>query len=175
MTDPVDNHQDDPLFDRDLSGLVELDVRHMLRQAGEPLATILTTLDAMDADGVLHLRTTFLPTPLLTKLARGGWNHSSAQFAEDDWSSWFWRGDRRPAAAVPNEAPAPEAVEDLRGLSPPEPLLRILRRIETELLPFEVLLPFRPEPLERILDDSDWSVTVVQERPDGVIVRVAPR
>ena len=175
MTDPALNHHGNPLFDRDLSGMVELDVRDMLRQGGEPLAAILSTLDAMDADGVLHLRTTFLPTPLVTRLSRAGWNHWCAQFAEDDWSSWFWRGDAKRAAAVPTAVPIPGEVEDLRGLNPPEPLLRILRRIEAEVQPFEVLLPFRPEPLERILDDSNWSVTVVQERPDGVIVRLAPR
>lgn len=178
MSGAAPSRESDPPFDPDVTRIVELDVREILRQGGEPLSQILALLKGLDPAGILHLRTTFHPAPLVKRLAREGWQHRSTQFDAEDWSTWFWRGNAPRGSRTAEQGTTPArtgGVEDLRALSPPEPLLRILRRIEVELHPFDVLLPFRPDPLERILANSDWSMTVIEDRPDGVVVRISPR
>src|SRR5690606_34737505 len=98
-------------------------------------------------DEVLHLRAIFEPVPLYTVLGKRGFVHETQQHAPDDWSVWFWR-----PVAVPDESTAPaQIVEtttpnadgviwlDVRGLTPPEPLLRTLAALET-LPPRHVLV-----------------------------------
>ena len=66
-----------------------------------------------------------------------------------------------------------DLVEDrARLLPPPEPLLRILEAVEASDAPFDVLLPFYPEPLVALLEPSRRRIVLVEHRPDGVQVRI---
>jgi len=47
---------------------------------------------------------------------------------------------------------------DLRALPPPEPMLRILERIEGGEGPHAFLLPFAPTPLYPLLASYGWQV-----------------
>jgi len=47
---------------------------------------------------------------------------------------------------------------DLRALPPPEPMLRILERIEEGEGPHAFLLPFAPTPLYPLLASYGWQV-----------------
>jgi len=47
---------------------------------------------------------------------------------------------------------------DLRGLAPPEPMLRILEVIEGSEGPHAFLLPFAPTPLYPLLASYGWRV-----------------
>lgn len=159
--------------------LHELDVRDILRRGEQPLDLILQTADALEAGHVLHLRSPFEPIPLFGVLAQRGFEHHSTMFESDDWSTWFWRQDAppadRPAPTVGLRTPIDPAVLDFRTLTPPEPMLRILERIDRADSAFQVALPVFPAPLVAILDGCGWGVTVERELEDGAyLVRVAP-
>lgn len=115
--------------------IVEVDVREDLRTGREPFSKIIAAVGALRDDEVLHLCTIFEPSPLFTVLAKRGLAHESHSHAPDDWSVWFWKPDVEQAhteqAVDANTAvdPVPRidsaVVElDVRGLLPPEPMLR---------------------------------------------------
>ena len=122
--------------------VVELDVREDLRNGNEPFSKIMAAVAALRGNQVLHLRTTFEPVPLFTVLGKRGFEHSVLQHAPDDWSVWFHRetapqaaGERAevppaPAASVTAPVALTEMRIDVRGLEPPEPLLRTLEALE---------------------------------------------
>lgn len=162
--------------DFDPEVVTDLDVRELLARGLEPLPVILAVADSLEPGHVLHLRSPFQPAPLYGVLSQRGFEYKFASFAEDDWSSWFWRADSPPRAAptarIEREGP-PDGVTDLRWLAPPEPLLWVMRwageHSEGEL---RVMLPFFPTPLPDLLDGSGWKVSLDTEREDGVVVRI---
>ncbi len=164
-----------PSFDPNT--IVDLDVRATLRAGQEPLPQILAAVRDLPPDGVLHLRTSFIPAPLLTLLAQQGFQHHTEAFADSDCSTWFWRGatpDRPPPPAEPG-IPVVEDVTDLRLLPPPQPMLWIVERLEQGIDALEVYLPFYPEPLLPVLARYNYGLELVQQGSDGVHVRIARR
>jgi uncharacterized protein (DUF2249 family) len=130
--------------------VVELDVRDDLRSGREPFSRIIAAVDGLRDHDVLHLRAIFEPVPLFKALGKRGFVHESQHHGPEDWSVWFWRdaGQERPAAARgagetrPSRAPAApqpspairgdNVIElDVRGLMPPEPMMRTLTALET--------------------------------------------
>ena len=165
-----------PLPDFDPACVVDLDVRDDLRAGREPLARILATAEALPAGGVLHLRAPFQPTPLFTVLARLGYAFHTECFADDDWSSWFWRGtpamvDRTARAPEPDQS---DGTWDLRRCPAPEPLRLVLERIASASGAFDVLLPAYPELLGELLADRGWEMTLIAKSTGGAKVRLSP-
>lgn len=159
----------------DPASIVDLDVRNEIAAGREPLRHILAAAEQLPPGAVLHLRSPFRPTPLLPRLEQLGFTSQSINFADDDWSTWFWRLDAAPSAPRPlaeAATPAPDGVHDLRLLPPPEPLLWILGEVEASDAPFDVLLPFFPEPLVALLEPARRRIVLVENRPDGVQVRI---
>jgi uncharacterized protein (DUF2249 family) len=174
------------------AAMVELDVRDDLRAGREPFSRIMAAVSTLADDRVLHLRTTFEPVPLYAVLGKRGFHHEAMADAADDWSVWFWRpaGDGAPAAtdgrriadggrsgrAVDGDtASAPNVVElDVRGLEPPEPLLRTLEALES--LPKGVTLvqvnTRVPQVLLPILAERGFAYEIDEGRPDVVLVRI---
>jgi len=129
------------------AAVVEVDVRDDLRSGREPLARIMAAVSALHDGEVLRVRAIFEPVPLFTLLAKRGYLHESTCHAPDDWSVWFWRSgvtdpDSPPSASLaPVEVPAGEigvsagdrttVLLDVRGLQPPEPLVRTLAALES--------------------------------------------
>jgi uncharacterized protein (DUF2249 family) len=133
--------------------LLELDVRDDLRNGREPFHRIMEARRALAAGQVLRLRAIFEPAPLYTVLGKQGFTHWTERLAADDWRIWFWRPEetgetaggldadgsqaqvQAPAAErPPAPEPAPEEriqVLDVRGLEPPEPMVRTLAVLET--------------------------------------------
>ena len=121
--------------------VVELDVREDMRSGREPFARIMSAVAALGASDVLLLRTIFEPAPLFGVLAKRGFASESRASGPDDWSSWFWRPDAQASEQSDVQAAAPSAqtvaqdeaviVLDVRGLEPPEPLMRTLAALET--------------------------------------------
>ena len=94
---------------------LDLDVREDLRRGEEPLSKIMTAVAKLGSGGVLVLRALFEPTPLYRMLGRRGFAHWTEQHGADDWSVWFY----------------PDLVVlDVRGLEPPEPMVRVLTALD---------------------------------------------
>ena len=118
--------------------VLELDVREELRSGGEPFSRIMAALREVPADGALLLRAVFEPVPLYAVLGKRGYAHWTERLAEDDWCVWFRAGAAEPATqAAPRPAadavPAEEGtvVLDVRGMEPPEPMVRTLAALES--------------------------------------------
>jgi uncharacterized protein (DUF2249 family) len=122
--------------------ILELDVREDLRNGREPFSRIMASCGALPAGAALRLRAIFEPVPLYAVMAKKGFTHHTEQHGSEDWSVWFY-----PSAAVdpaerggaPAEAPVIAAgqaedgsvvVLDVRGLEPPEPMVRTLAALE---------------------------------------------
>ena len=108
-----------------------LDVREDIRRGREPLAGILAAVKALAADQALELRVPFEPTPLYDVLGRRGFAHWAERRGPDDWSVIFYRaaGPRRDPE-VPATPGHHRTVLDVRGLEPPQPMVRVLQEID---------------------------------------------
>jgi uncharacterized protein (DUF2249 family) len=144
---------------------LHLDVREDVRLGQEPFARIMAAVKALEPGQVFVLRAPFEPAPLYEVLGKRGFAHWTERRAADDWSIWFYReaGAAPPARpqAAPAQAPISAArtrVLDVRGLEPPEPMVKILEALE-ELIPgevLEVLHERRPMLLYPQLDDRGF-------------------
>jgi uncharacterized protein (DUF2249 family) len=144
---------------------VHLDVREDIRQGREPFARIMGAVKTLEADQIFALRAPFEPAPLYEMLGKRGFSHWTERRADDDWTVWFYReaADASGATARTNGAKAsaaglPIQKLDVRGLEPPEPMVKILEALERlapgELL--EVLHERRPMLLYPQLDDRGF-------------------
>ena len=165
--------------DFDPAAVTDLDVRELVARGLQPLPVILELADGLEPGRVLHIRSPFQPSPLYGVLGERGFAHRFARFADDDWSSWFWREDQppRPAPAIaPTHASPPDGVTDLRWLTAPEPLLWIMQWISAPTEPsLRVMLPFFPTPLPMLVDEAGWQVRKESETADGVVVAIERR
>lgn len=122
--------------------IVDLDVRPDLRRGEEPFSKIMAAKRRVPPGGVLRLRATFEPVPLYRVLAKQGMTNWTERFADDDWRVWFYpdpetggataeeRGEERPDAVPREEVEEDVVILDLRGLEPPEPMVRTLAALE---------------------------------------------
>jgi uncharacterized protein (DUF2249 family) len=123
--------------------IVELDVREELRAGREPFSLIMAAKAKVPEGGALKLRAIFEPVPLYAVLAKQGFDHRTERLADDDWVVWFHRTVASGGAADDagaHESPdscggcggeAGVVVLDVRGLEPPEPMVRTLAALET--------------------------------------------
>lgn len=117
--------------------LVDVDVREDLRAGVEPFARIMSAARALSPDMVLRVRAIFEPVPLYGVFAKKGLEHFTEQLAADDWRVWFFRGEAaRPQPASTGSERAEDDDEDVivldvRGLEPPEPMVRTFEVLET--------------------------------------------
>src|SRR4030067_300884 len=114
--------------------IVDLDVRPELDAGRDPFNLIIKTLGNMGDDQVLHMIIVFEPVQLYTVLKMKGYEHSTEQ-ADGLWHIYFYKGETGAKAdknAETKEAASePKTIEiDVRGLEPPEPMVKII-----ELLP----------------------------------------
>jgi uncharacterized protein (DUF2249 family) len=142
------------------SDIVEIDVREELRAGREPFSQIMAARAQVPAGGALCVRATFEPVPLYAVMQKQHLTHWTEQRADDDWLVWFYPEMQAVAAATPSvsaatptaAAAAPHAmgavsspanaapvadgndadvrIIDVRGLEPPEPMMRTLAALE---------------------------------------------
>jgi uncharacterized protein (DUF2249 family) len=117
--------------------ILDVDVRDDLRAGREPFQRIMTARQALKAGQVLRLRAIFEPVPLYHVLGKLGYGHWTEQFAPDDWRVWFYPGEVVAAEPATQSEPTPTltaedhvVVLDVRGLEPPEPMVRTLAALE---------------------------------------------
>lgn len=127
------------------TSFLELDVRPILRNGGEPFGEIMGAVMKLEPGQGLKLFATFKPTPLFSVLGSKGFSHEARELDGGDWEVLF-----SPTGASDGEQSAPAAAEDgsiwpepaqhldNRELDPPEPMVRILAATE-ELKKGEVL------------------------------------
>ena len=169
--------------------ITELDVRDDLRNRREPFSRIMEAVETLPADGVLHLRATFEPVPLVSLLGRQGFVHETQEHAADDWSVWFWRAAPAKAAAsgrhaatgtsarvatTPPDDSTAEAWIDVRDLEPPEPMVRTLAALES-LAPGHTLVQVNvrvPQFLLPVLAERGFVYEIDESAADRVLVRI---
>lgn len=121
------------------TSFVDLDVRPILRDGGEPFAKIMETVAALAPGEGLRLFATFKPVPLLRVLGSKGFSHEAFELEGGDWEVLFRptetadTAETAPAAPAADQSQWPEPAQhmDNRDLDPPEPMVRILAAIET--------------------------------------------
>jgi len=59
---------------------------------GEPFSDIMDALDGLPEDGTVLLINSFEPKPLYPVLERKGFDHDTAQVADDEWRVEITRG-----------------------------------------------------------------------------------
>ena len=163
--------------------IVELDVRDDLRSGREPFSRIMSSVAALGSDDVLHLRAIFEPVPLFAVLAKRGFAHEAKSHAPDDWSVWFWRSADNLASAPETadashgDVPPDDATTthlDVRGLGPPEPMMRTLAALET-LPRGHTLVQINgrvPQFLLPMLAERGFACAIDDSRSDRVLVRI---
>jgi uncharacterized protein (DUF2249 family) len=113
---------------------VDLDVRPILQGGTDPLKTILKTVERLAPDQYLHLLNSFEPIPLYAVLGKRGYDHFT-EFLGGTFHVHFYRhmptAEKMPPPPASAEVPAREkTIElDVRALSPPEPMMKILEVI----------------------------------------------
>ncbi len=156
---------------------VLVDVRDDIRRGVEPFARIMEAVRALGGDEALVLRAPFEPVPLYGVLGRRGLAHWTERLGEGDWAVWFYRSSAGAAPAAREEAVRPAARPirlDVRGLEPPQPMLRVLERLDT-LGPDEELLVVhdrRPMFLYPQLDDRGFLHETRDVGPGHVEIRI---
>lgn len=132
--------------------VTRLDVREDLRAGREPFSRIMAARREVPDGGALCLRAIFEPVPLYAVMERQGFTHHTERLADDDWQVWFYParapGSEPPAGSEPpgesRSSPAEVGDEDavsqsaekdvlvldVRGLEPPEPMVRTLEALE---------------------------------------------
>lgn len=118
------------------STFVELDVRPILRDGGEPFQEIMDAIAKLQPGQGLRLLATFKPVPLFSVLGARGFSHEDKPLADGEWEVLFQpAGDASEPASVAaasetSEWPDPAQHLDNRELDPPEPMVRILAATE---------------------------------------------
>jgi uncharacterized protein (DUF2249 family) len=164
---------------------VHVDVRDDIRRGQEPFARIMAAVKGLGEGEVLVLRAPFEPAPLYDVLGHRGFAHWAERHGPADWSVWFYRaGVAAPAAAGLHPAPerprpAPKGPRpggtvrlDVRGLEPPQPMVRVLETLEALDADqrLEVLHDRRPMFLYPQLDQRGF--THETEEPEPGLVRI---
>ncbi|HEU4613501.1 MAG TPA: DUF2249 domain-containing protein [Kofleriaceae bacterium] len=114
--------------------IVDVDVREDLRAGKEPFRRILDAARALPRGSVLRVRAIFEPAPLYGVLAKHGLGHATEQLGPEDWRVWFHHDDAATAPEpreIASDMPADGdvIVIDVRGLEPPEPMVRTLEAL----------------------------------------------
>jgi uncharacterized protein (DUF2249 family) len=175
---------------------ITVDVRAALRAGEEPFARIMAARRDVPAGGALSVRAIFEPVPLYAVMRAQGFAHWTEELGPEDWRVWFYPddGDGKDAQAPPPRAQAAAAtapggvptraaeandaddsgvvVLDVRGLEPPEPMVRTLAALEA-LPPDGTLVQLNvrvPQFLLPMLEERGFTYEVREQAPD--LVRV---
>jgi uncharacterized protein (DUF2249 family) len=123
-------------FEESAMNDLELDIRPILRNGGEPFGAIMGAVGQLAKGQRLKLYVTFKPEPLFAVMAGRGFASDASPLEDGDWEVIF-TPSAAPIDMVESTAEAPETWPDpahyldCTELDPPEPMVRILARLET--------------------------------------------
>ena len=110
--------------------MVDLDVRPEVESGSDPFKSIMTAISNLKEGEGLHLINLFEPVPLYTVMKMKGFDHST-ECTDGVWHIYFFKETGAPAPqADPSGSAGPRTIEiDVRGLEPPEPMVRIIETL----------------------------------------------
>ena len=124
-----------PLSDNTSLAPLDLDVRPILREGGEPFGEIMEAIGKLAPGQSLRLLAPFKPIPLFSVLGQRGFQPEAREIGDGDWEVLFMpqAAPTQPDAAVSagDDWPQPGVEVDNRDLDPPEPMVRALEVLET--------------------------------------------
>ena len=118
-----------------MTDALELDVRPILRNGGEPYGAIMGAVGALAPGQPLKLFATFRPEPLFTVMAARGFGYEARPLEGGDWEVLF-TPQSGPEAANTSRADDPDSWSDpvhyldCTDMDPPEPMAKILAQLE---------------------------------------------
>lgn len=157
----------------------ELDVRESLAKGVDPFGIIMKAIAGLHGE-ILHLINIFEPVPLYSALGRKGFEHFSEQ-KDGIWHIYFFntgaeqhiqpQGFFHPHQDLTDQG---KNVVDVRGLEPPQPMVKILEALE-HLPNGETLLVHhfrRPKHLYPKLEEKGYTVETEEAGEDHIILRI---
>lgn len=156
-----------------------LDVRPILARGDDPFAQIMTMAQNVAVGEVLLLDAPFDPTPLKRVLARRGFSHATRHAGAKHWQIAFRRDSlHAPDQPASRQPGVPWEAEDgfhvdVRGLPPPEPMVRILELLDSAR--FDSLLVHHdrePRLLYPELAERGWEWQRLPATPPEVLLRL---
>jgi len=153
---------------------VHVDVHDDIARGAEPFPRIMAVVKALGEREALVLRAPFEPTPLYDVLGQRGFSHWTDRHGDGHWSVWFYRGGAVSGPSAPTRGSASvrpaRAVLDVRGLAPPQPMLRVLHSLDAMGAGDELLVMHDRKPLFLYpqLDDRGFAHQTREVEP-GVI------
>ncbi len=132
--------------------IVDLDVRPELEAGRDPFNLIVRTLGGIQEDAVLHLIIHFEPVPLYAVLKMKGYDHATEQ-SGGLWHVYFYKAgapvSNAPVAGqgAPSESGQKTIEIDVRGLEPPEPMVKIIEMLPQVGADTTLLVHHHREPL----------------------------
>jgi len=137
----------------------ELDVRPLLAAGQGPMQAIMEAVRGLAAGEVLRLVAPFEPVPLYAKLGDAGFAYDTRRRGDGTFEVTFTPAAPRRLDPV---------LLDLRGLEPPQPMLRVLEEIA--VLPeggaIVALTRFHPVHLLELLEERGYAAETAAQ-PDG--------
>lgn len=165
----------------DRAAAASLDVRPILAAGEDPFARIMGVVAKLAPGTPLILEAPFDPAPLRRVLAQKGFAEHAECLTPDHWRVYFLKGAAAAAAApaapgaarIWRESGTPHI--DVRGLNPPEPMLAILRLLETPDCGDTVIVHHEREPmfLYPELAERGWRHEIVDGDPGEVRLRLS--
>lgn len=115
---------------------LELDVRPLLRDGGEPFGAIMDAVNRLEPGQRLKLFATFRPEPLFSVMQAKGFGYDETPLDHGEWQVVFTPQAENvlTGASVPEDPDSwddPVHYLELSDLDPPEPMVRILTQLET--------------------------------------------
>jgi hypothetical protein len=151
------------------------DVRPLLARAEDPLAAILNRAAKVEFGAFLVVDAPFNPSPLRRVLAAQGFSSYGRRLSPSHWRIFFhmdggqdWERDAEVEAGPEGALTWREADGlhiDVRGLTPPLPMLAVLRTIEVMAMPEAMVVHHERVPrfLFPELAERGWKVARISE------------
>lgn len=157
-----------------------LDVRPILEGGVDPLEQILRKVDQLSTEAVLLIEAPFDPIPLRRLMARRGYDSHAVRLTDKHWKVFFKLQERQTLPAFPDLPAFPmtrrDAVleMDLRELEPPNPMIAVLKLIESGEGggEFNVWLVRDPIYLYPELVEREWRAVIIEDSEEGLLVKI---
>jgi len=158
-----------------------MDVRPLLSCGIDPLEQILARVGNLPDDAILQIDAPFDPLPLRRLMADRGYDSDPVQLSADHWQVSFRQQDGVKLPDFPDLPDFPVTRQggilemDLRGLAPPNPMIAVLKLIESGRAGdgFTVWLDRDPIYLHPELAERHWYGEIVENTGEGVRVRIS--